>query len=53
MTKSLAGAMRSACLWRWALLVRMTLTVIVERLLVEALMNYYAGIARVFTRLLN
>ncbi len=45
MTKSLAGAM-------WALLVRMTLTVIVGRLLMEALVNYYAGITRVFSRLL-
>ena len=45
MTKSLAGAM-------WALLIRMTLTVIVGRLLMEAMVNYYAGIARVFSRLL-
>jgi hypothetical protein len=46
MTKSLAGAM-------WALLARMALTVIVGRLLVEALMNYYAGLVRVFSRLLG
>jgi hypothetical protein len=46
MTKSLAGAM-------WALLVRMTLTVIVGRLLVEALTGYYAGITRTLMRLLQ
>jgi hypothetical protein len=46
MTKSLAGAM-------WALLVRMALTVIVGRLLAQALMNYCAGLARVFSRLLG
>jgi len=44
-TKSLAGAM-------WALLIRMALTVIVGRLLTQALMEYYAGITRVFSRLL-
>lgn len=53
MTKSLAGAMRSACLWRWALLIRVTLTAIVGRLLVEALMGYYAGITRTLMRLLQ
>ncbi len=46
MTKSLAGAM-------WALLIRMTLTAIVGRLLVEALTGYYAGITRTLLRLLN
>ncbi len=45
MTRTLAGAM-------WALLVRMALTVIVGRLLAEALVEYYAGITRVFARLL-
>lgn len=45
MTKSLAGAM-------WALLIRMTLTVIVGRLLTQALVEYYTGITRVFSRLL-
>ncbi len=39
MTRTLAGAM-------WALLVRMALTVIVGRLLAEALVEYYAGITR-------
>ncbi|MDT8896641.1 hypothetical protein QYE77_00050 [Thermanaerothrix sp. 4228-RoL] len=46
MTKALAGAM-------WALLVRMALTVIVGRLIVEALMGYYAGITRTLMRLLQ
>ncbi len=45
MTKSLAGAM-------WALLIRMALTVIVGRLLTQALMDYYAGITRALSRLL-
>jgi len=45
MTKSLAGAM-------WALLIRMTLTVIVGRLLTQALTGYYARLAREFTRLM-
>jgi len=45
MTKTLAGAM-------WALLVRVALTVIVGRLLTEALVRYYAGLTHTFTRLL-
>ncbi len=45
MTKSLAGAM-------WALLIRMALTVIVGRLLIDSLVNYYAQILRVFSRLM-
>lgn len=45
MTKTLAGAM-------WALLIRMTLTVIVGRLLTQALVEYYAGITRALSRLL-
>jgi len=44
--KTLAGTM-------WALLVRMALTVIVGRLLVEALVGYYAGITRTLVRLLQ
>lgn len=36
----------------WALLVRMALTVIVGRLLTQALAEYYARIARVFSWLL-
>jgi len=46
MTKSLAGAM-------WALLIRMTLTVIVGRLLTEALARYYAGLTRTLLRLMQ
>lgn len=46
MTKSLAGAM-------WALLIRMALTAIVGRLLQQALMGYYAGIARTLAHLLD
>lgn len=46
MTKTLAGAM-------WALLIRMALTAIVGRLLVEALLGYYAGITRTLLRLLQ
>ncbi|MEW6287072.1 MAG: hypothetical protein AB1509_12680 [Chloroflexota bacterium] len=45
MTKSLAGAM-------WALLIRMTLTVIVGRHITQALVRYYASIAREFARLM-
>lgn len=46
MTKTLAGAM-------WALLIRMTLTVIVGRLITQALARYYAGLTQVFTRLMG
>lgn len=46
MTRTLAGAM-------WALLIRMALTAIVGRLIVEALTGYYAGITRALMRLLN
>lgn len=46
MTRTLAGAM-------WALLIRMALTAIVGRLLVEALTEYYAGITRTLLRLMQ
>ncbi len=45
MTKSLAGAM-------WALLIRMALTAVVGRLLIQSLAEYYAELNRIFTRLL-
>jgi hypothetical protein len=46
MTRTLAGAM-------WALLIRMVLTVIVGRLIVQALMGYYAGLTRTLMSLLQ
>lgn len=46
MTKTLAGAM-------WALLIRVALTAIVGRLIQQALMGYYAGLARTLLRLLD
>ncbi len=44
-TRSLAGVM-------WALLIRTVLTVIVGRLLVQALVGYYARLTWTFSRLL-
>jgi len=36
----------------WALLIRMALTAVVGRLLIQSLAEYYAELNRIFTRLL-